>query len=351
MNIKSLNLINFRSYTQHDFNFKKGLNLIVGENGVGKTNVAEAIYYLSLARSFRGVEDNELIKKGCEFATIESELRVGNSIKKIRIVISKNKRIIFVNNKKITKLSDLSKSVNVVLFEPSDVMLFRGSPKERRYFLDVALSKYSETYFDCITKYDKVLKERNEALKAEAVDKTLLETTTEMLVKLAGPIVEFRTKYVKDINDILIKITRALTGVQGKIEINYSPFVRYDEHFEENAKEAFEKALESDLKHKATSVGIHREDFSVSLENRDIATYGSQGENRLVALALKLSPYFLIQDKDNRPIIVLDDVMSELDEEHQNRLIKFLQKFEQVFITSTKLVIVGASHYEIKKEA
>ena len=123
----------------------------------------------------------------------------------------------------------------------------------------------------------------------------------------------------------------------------------YDSDFVENAKKAFKRAEESDFKHKQTSIGIHREDISISLNGRDIATFGSQGENRIAALALKLSPYFLIEDKDKKPIIVLDDVMSELDHNNQERLIKFLRKFNQVFITGTKLDIPDCNHLLIKQ--
>jgi DNA replication and repair protein RecF len=161
--------------------------------------------------------------------------------------------------------------------------------------------------------------------------------------------VEYRTRYVKDINDILIKITRALTGVKKKVEIQYKPFVSDSGDYVKEATEAYNRALESDLKHKATSIGIHREDISVSLNGKDIGVYGSQGENRLVALALKLSPYFMVSDEDKKPVVVLDDVMSELDDIHQERLIKFLEKFSQVFITGTELHIDGATHIELNK--
>ena len=149
---------------------------------------------------------------------------------------------------------------------------------------------------------------------------------------------------------ILIKITRALTGVKGKLEINYQPFVEYTKDFQKDALEAFKRAQERDLHQKATSIGVHREDFSISLNGRDIGEFGSQGENRIVALALKLSPYFLIEDKEKRPVIVLDDVMSELDLEHRKRLIEFVKKFDQVFITATKLEVEGASQYRIDKK-
>ena len=124
----------------------------------------------------------------------------------------------------------------------------------------------------------------------------------------------------------------------------------YDADYQENAKKAFKRAEESDFKHKQTSIGIHREDISISLNGRDIATFGSQGENRIAALALKLSPYFLISDRDKRPIVVLDDVMSELDHKNQERLIQFLRKFEQVFITGTKLNIPDCNHLKIKTQ-
>lgn len=349
MQIKKLTLTNFRNYPHQTFEFKDGINILLGKNGVGKTNVAEAIYYLSLARSFRGVDDNDLIQSGCEYGSISADVQIGSLKRIIDINLLKSGRVIKINNKPINKLSDLATTINVILFEPKDVLLFKGAPKDRRDFLNISLSKYSSSYMAAINRYNKVLKQRNDVLKAEKLDKTLLDTTTEMLIKLAGPIVQYRTNYLKDINDILIKITRALAGTHADVKINYQPFVPYDDKYEESARNMFNKALEADLKHKATSVGVHREDFSIDLFNRDIATFGSQGENRLIALALKLSPYFLIKDKDKRPIVVLDDVMSEFDEKHQDNLVQFLKKLDQVFITATKLVINGASHYEIKE--
>ncbi len=323
---------------------------MTGSNAVGKTNIAEAIYYLSLARSFRTSEDVELIQNGKDRGEIYATCAEGDLLRKIRIVFSEAGRQVFINGKAITKLSELSNCMNVLLFEPRDVSMFRGSPKTRRNFLDISLSKKSQPYFDYITRYNKVLKERNELLKSERVDPVLLETTTEMLVKLSGPIVSYRQMYVKDINDILIKITRALTGVEGKLEIIYKPFIEYTKDFQKDAMDAFKRAEERDFSSKATSIGIHREDFSISLNGRDIGKFGSQGENRIVALALKLAPYFLIDDKDKRPVIVLDDVMSELDQTHRQRLIEFVKKFEQVFITATRLEVKGASHYQIKEK-
>lgn len=350
MIVKSLTLKNFRNHDYLSYDFTSGLNILTGPNGAGKTNIVESLYYLSLARSFRVNDDDDLIKKGKDKAEIDAVVSEGDINRKIRIIISKEGRQVFVNNKPVSKLSELSRCMNVVLFEPKDVMLFRGSPRERRNFLDISISKKSNPYLDYISRYDRVLKERNEILKGNTVDKILLDTTTEMLVKLSGPIVSYRQMYVKDINDILIKITRALTGEDNKIEVIYKPFVEYNQDFQKNALEAFKRAEESDLKKKVTSIGIHREDISVALNGRDIGEFGSQGENRIAALALKLSPYFLIEDKDKRPIVALDDVMSELDQTHRQRLITFLKKFEQVFITATRLEVDESNHYQLKKK-
>ena len=351
MIVSNLILKNFRNHSYRNFDFSEGLNLISGENATGKTNIIEAIYYLSLARSFRTSEDKDLILNGSDGALVEAIIVEGEIKRKITIKLSENKKEIFINNKKVSKLSTLSLASNVIEFTPEDVMLFKGSPKERRKFLDIALSKKNPLYLDYISRYEKALKERNEILKTDNFDKKLLEASTEVLAKLAGPIMSYRQSYVKDINDILLIITRALTGAQSdKFEIKYEPFIDYNSNYLDNALEAFNKSLERDIRTRLTNVGIHREDFSMSLNGRDIATYGSQGENRIAALALKLSPYFLIEDEDKRPIVVLDDVMSELDSNRRENLIKFLNKFKQVFITGTNLSSSNAHVIELKKK-
>ena len=250
MQIKNISLKNFRNHSYRNFDFSNNLNVITGENAVGKTNIVEAIYYLSLGRSFRANDDSELIKRNHERAEINATILEGELTRKIKVNITKNGRAILINGKNISKLSELSKCVNVILFQPKDVMLFSGPPRDRRNFLDISISKKSAMYLDYISRYDKVLKERNDLLKSEKVDRTLLDVTTEMLVKLSGSIISYRQMYVKDINDILNKITRALTGAKETFEVTYYPFVPYDADFNENAKKAFKRAEESDFKHK-----------------------------------------------------------------------------------------------------
>lgn len=349
MYLKNLTVKNFRNHDYGKYEFSNKMNILVGENGAGKTNLAEAIYYLSLARSFRTQDDTELLRYGHYEAYIDAKVMTGEISHKIKVVFSPEGRKIIIDNKPVRKISELSKLVNIIIFEPKDVMLFRGLPKERRNYLDVNISKKSVAYLGYISQYEKLLKERNTLLKQEKIDETLLQTLTEMLIKLSGPIVSYRQQYCQDVNDVLNKIIRALTSERMCAKMIYQPFVPYDDEFENHATQAFKRALEGDIKKKVTSIGVHREDFQMTLNGKDIASFGSQGENRMVAIALKLSPFFLIEDKDKRPIIICDDIMSELDQDHQKRLINFLKKFEQVFITATNLSVDDALTYVLTK--
>lgn len=350
MFVKSLTIKNFRNHKYLSYDFSNKINVITGSNGSGKTNIVEAIYYLSLARSFRTQNNIDLINDGQETAIIIAEVLEGQIKREIRVVINKDCKKVYLNNKPINKLSELAKSINVILFEPKDVLMFKSSPKVRRNFLDISLSKKSDSYLDYISRYSKILKQRNELLKKTKIDENLLSVLTEMMIKLSKQIIRFRQLYVESINEVLDKIYFSLTGKKDDVKVVYYPFIDIDDEYQAKATELFEKSKESDIKKKATSIGIHREDFKVLMNNHDIATYGSQGENRIVTLALKLSPYFIIKDREKRPIVVLDDVMSELDENHKNKLIDFIRKLEQVFITATEIEVKDASIYKTKKK-
>lgn len=347
MLIKSLSLTNFRSYESVSVEFGTKINVICGKNGVGKTNLAEAIHYLSLAKSFRLVDDKELIKHGCEFAKIDSVVDDDGLQKRITIIITASGKSVVCNGKKIQKLSDLAKLTNVIVFEPKDVHFFRDSPATRRRFLDISIAKQLPTYLEELSRYEKILKERNELLKLSKVDEKHLLILTNELIRAAEPIVRARTRFIREINEILGKIFQSLSVKDQEIELVYTPFVEQGEGYRNNASDAFKRSLESDLKKKTTNVGPHREDFSMTLNYHNVSVSGSQGENRIAILSLMLAPYFLIKESEKRPIIILDDVMSELDNNHKERLVTFLEKLQQVFITTTQIQKMNASFYDV----
>ena len=349
MFVQRLVLRNFRNYDHLDLSFDPKLNIIVGDNGAGKTNIVEAIQFLSLARSFRTQESTDLIKEKRQFATIEARVVEGSTPKDIVAILTPTSKKISCNGKQIKRISELSELVNVIVFEPKDALMFSDSPLVRRNFLDINLSKKSQIYLSKLMIYERLLKERNKILKGENIDETQLSVVTEEIIDVSEDIIRYRALYISEVNRVLSKIITAIKGVDEKAVIEYRPFIKCDEHFKENATRAYERALLTDKKNKVTSIGIHREDYTMMLNDKDISSFGSQGENRIAVIALKLSSFFLIEEKDKRPIIVLDDVMSELDEEHKDRLIAFLRKFEQIFITSTSTNVKNASIYEVDK--
>ena len=347
MILTRLRLHDFRTYEDLDISFDPGLTLVLGENATGKTNLVEAIHYLSLARSWRSKEDGTLVRDGASIARVEAEVREGLLIRRLEIEIGKNSKRILLNGKPIRRLSELSKVTNVICFSPTDVPLFAGSPGERRAFLDVSLSKRSSDYFSLISRYNRLLKERNAALKSRNPDLVLLDSLSEQLVSLAEPIVRYRSLYVASLNGVLPDLLSRLKGENTPCEVTYRPFVRPDDDFKRKAIKAFLDARESDLIHGSTSVGPHREDIGFKQNGKDIATRGSQGENRMAVLALKLAPSLLVEDEEKKPICVLDDVTSELDRENIKRLIETLRDFGQVFLTATNLDIPEASIVDV----
>ncbi|HAK05318.1 MAG TPA: hypothetical protein DCM23_01270 [Firmicutes bacterium] len=347
MIVTHLELTDFRSYHRLQLDFDSGLNVLVGQNGIGKTNVVEAINYLSLARSFRTANDALLVRRGSELGVIKATIAQSASIRRITIALSGNGKKILINDKPVTRLSELSNVANVLVFEPRDVIIFDDLPKARRKFLDIALIKHSSEYLDAISRYERLLKERNEILKQERVNLMQLEVVTEQLINASQPIVIWRAKYLTNVNSVINKVLKAIKGSEHHAKIEYLPFTSVGPDFLIKAKELYDRTKEGDLKRKVTSVGPHRDDFRLDLNESDIAAFGSQGENRLLAIALKLSPYFLIEEKEKRPIVVLDDVLSELDNDTQDKLILFLMKLDQTFITTTTYKRQSGTIYDV----
>ena len=349
MIIKSLTLRNFRNYDYAKVEFDSKLNVIVGDNAAGKTNLVEAIYFLSLARSFRTSETSDLIKNKRQFSEIEARVEQDTITKDIAALMTSSSKKFVCNDKPIKKLSDLSKLINVIVFEPKDTLMFSDSPLVRRNFLDINLSKKSPIYLENLMVFEKLLKERNAILKSDIVDKIQLKIVTDQMIEVEETICKYRAAYVNEINNILSKLITKLKGENQTAQLVYMPFMKIDDKFKSSCARAYESNIESDVKHRMTQLGIHREDIKMILNGKDISEQGSQGENRIAVIALKVAPFFLIEDKAQKPIVILDDVMSELDDEHKKRLLTFVRDLEQVFITTTKTNIKDASIYEVSQ--
>jgi DNA replication and repair protein RecF len=339
MKVSNLKLINFRNYEALDLNLSEGINVFIGDNGKGKTNLVEAINFMTIGKSFRADEDKEVIKFNEEFAKIHLEFE--NQRKEIlEVIISNQGKQVFRNDIKLTKLSDLSGLLLNVLFTPDDVLLFKDSPLIRRKLINLNLSSLYRLYMNDLSQYKNLLKQRNAILKEDDINKGLLDIITDQMIPFEYQIVKERKKFIEEIDSMINEVFKNIDDSDAKLKILYRNSLDYlDDYkeFKEKAKRRYFESLEEDIKRKSTTIGVHKDDFLMLLGGKSIATYGSQGQNRLAALSLKLTLAKWIKNKTKQdPIIILDDVLSELDEIRQVKLIKELSAYSQVFITCAK---------------
>lgn len=334
MNINHLSLQNYRGYLKQDIAFGKGVNILIGQNGSGKTNLLEAIYFLSLAKSYK-TDDVNLIKFNQDFSRIQIDFMAKEKRQNIQMIITKNKKKIILNGHEIQRLSHYIGQINVVSFLPEDMQLIKGPPKHRRYFIDAMIGQMDKNYLIELSRYKKILKERNELIKKLSEDSkpdmTLLDIYTEQLSQSASNMMAFRQQFVRSINDHLKTIHPYLSDQTQLFTFQYLPSITGA--VEKTLKDQYRK----DLFAKTTTSGPHRDDYSFLIEKLDAKDLASQGQQRVMILALLLSITKIIQaTKKEPPIVLLDDVFSELDAIRQNKLINYLnQSHLQTIITTT----------------
>ena len=338
MKIKKIEVANFRSHQNLTLTPMNNLIIITGSNGCGKTSILEIIYYICFGKSFKEKNELNLIKYDCSEFVIRGIIQNNDKENKFLIYVSKNERKFYFNDKLVTKLSQLNKYINVLLFEPKMVELFKNSSiQKRRNYLDLLLSKQSDLYLNDLKTYKKILKERNELLKQEVIDRVLLTTFTRQLCEVSKRIDYIRENFINKINKVLNDISKNISNNSKHLEIIYNSIVKNDDKYIENLAKLYKEANIQDIKEKTTTIGIHKEDYKLNIDDKDIGIFGSQAENRLGVLSFVLSPYFILKKDVEKPIILLDDVLSELDKNNQIRLLEFLKKLNQVFITSTSV--------------
>lgn len=336
MILKSVELNNFRNYESLHMELDSGTNILYGDNAQGKTNILESIYVSGTTKSHKGSKDREMIRFGCEESHIRTIVEKGGVDYQIDMHLKKNRsKGIAINRIPIRKASELFGILNLVFFSPEDLNIIKNGPSERRRFLDLELCQLNKLYLYELTRYNKILNQRNKLLKDIIFRPELKDTLSvwdDQLVESGKKIIEAREEFVRELGVIVQKIHKSLSGDKEELILSYEPDSRAEE-LEQKMREYRER----DLKFGQTTAGPHRDDLSFFVDQVDIRRFGSQGQQRTSALSLKLSEIELVKKSIHEtPILLLDDLLSELDSNRQNFLLNSIHDI-QTLITCTGL--------------
>lgn len=339
MKLASLSLRNFRNYANVQWQLDDGIHLITGKNAQGKTNLLEAIYFLSTTRSHRSGDDHDLIMESQSVAVLQGRVQKQARNVDLRIVLSPQGKNLFLYQTSIKRVSDFIGELNAILFCPDDMALFQASPRARRRFIDMELSKLSKSYTHVLNEAGRLLKERNACLKQEHLDMTYLEVLSERLIDLQVIIIKQRQHFLNDLLKNCAAFYEKLTQDHTELRFDYECCVGYSEdeqELKEQLSSKFKKNWERDCLYRQTTVGIHKEDFVFMINERNVCSYASQGQKRSVLLAMKIGLVKMVyQLTKEYPILLLDDVFSELDEHRKRMLLQELPCEVQTLITTT----------------
>ena len=350
MFIKRLQMLNYRNYNVLDISLGPHVNVFMGDNAQGKTNILEGIYYCAFARSHRTSKDRELINWNSNNALLSITVGRERLDKRIDISILKDgKKAIQVNKIKIKKIGELFGNFNVVMFSPEDLKIIKDSPGVRRKFIDMELCQLNPKYYYNLVQYNKVLNERNSILRNRNINKDILDVYDMQLVEFGYNIIIDRLEYIQKLNKYSAKIHSDITSGKEKIEFKYISTIKDLENIKENFYSLLEKNRSRDCERGITSIGPHRDDLCFLLGQIDIRKYGSQGQQRTAALSCKLAEIDLVKSviKEN-PILLLDDVLSELDRQRQTHLLNSIGDI-QTMITCTGLEEFINNRFEYNK--
>lgn len=358
MHIEQLRLTNFRNYDELSIEFDDKVNVIIGENAQGKTNLMEAIYCLAFTKSHRTAKEKELIQWDKEYAKIEGRVTKRNQAVPLEMIISTKGKKAKLNHLEQQRLSDFIGALNVVMFAPEDLTLVKGPPQTRRRFIDMELGQIQATYIYHLTQYQKILKQRNSLLKQlqrrEMTQVTMLEILTDQLIQHAAIILSKRFNFLKLLRKWAAPIHHQISQEQEQLEIIYDASIAVSEQDEQQQIEAafqekFREIQDKEIERGTSLAGPHRDDLIFFVNGKDVQTYGSQGQQRTTALSLKLAEIELIHSEVGEyPILLLDDVLSELDDFRQSHLLNTIQGKVQTFVSTTS---VDGIHHETLEKA
>lgn len=341
MQISSLKLLNFRNYETLELKFSNKVNLIYGKNGMGKTNIIEAIYMLGLTKTFRSNNDDIVIKKGKNIAKIEGTIK-DNIFNNYKIIISNAGKRIKIDNNKIAKVSDYITKVNIILFNPDDLKLIKDTPSIRRKMLNIEISGINGEYLLLLNSYNKVLKQRNAYLKAlnkkKDYETSFLNILTEQLVDLGLKIMWIREDFINNINSYISDIYYEITH-KGTLKVVYKS--EFLEKNKEDLLKMFEKNISREIFLGKTIFGIQHDDLEFQVDSEIVKEFSSVGEQKNSIISFKLAEIKNIEEKlHKKPILILDDLFSELDEEKINNILMLIDTDLQTFITTTEITKV-----------
>lgn len=339
MKIKSLYLKNFRNYTEETVEFGEGINILTGANAQGKTNIAEAVFLLCTGYSPRANKDKLLVKNGEEQAEIKgiATSQYGNVSVRLKIN-AHDKKSIFINEVQTLKIGELLGNIHSVFFNPSELKLVQESPEDRRRFMNVSLSQMSKSYFYALARYNKILEQRNSLLKdpEKYVVRETLPVWDRQLVKEAAKIIKARNEFLEKLAPIAEKEHAILSGGQEKLNMKTeSGYYGTEEEIAYAFYEDLRTAFEKDMRLGFTTIGPHRDDIKFLLNDLDAKVYGSQGQQRTIALSIKIAETEMFKEKFGEyPVLILDDVLSELDKKRQRKLVARVNCMQTIFTTT-----------------
>lgn len=353
MKINRIQLNNFRNYKNSIIDFSDGINFIVGRNAQGKTNLLESIYLSSVGKSPKSCREKQIIMFNENQSKIELSFSTLAGNKNIKLFLDRtNKKSIKVNNINILKLTEFVGILSVVYFSPDELKLIKEVPEDRRNFLDISISQFDRTYLYNLLRYDKILKQRNSIFKStDSVESKIeqLDLFTPQLIECAQIIIEKRLNFIEKLKNIATNIHKIIT-IDENLDISYSYINTSGLSIKDDLQKEFDKVKLKEIDLGYTCVGPHRDDLIFKINGMDCKYYSSQGQQRTVALVVKLSLMEVIKNEIGEyPILLLDDVLSELDQNRQDRLIELISKY-QTLITCTKIPETKIKYNIIKVE-
>ncbi|OON98317.1 MAG: hypothetical protein ATN32_00080 [Candidatus Epulonipiscium fishelsonii] len=332
MKITKIRLVNFRNYENLELNLSQNRNIFIGDNAQGKTNILEAIYICATARSHRTNFVKETIKFGQIQSIINLKLQKKYFNENIEFISNHTNKVVKVNSQPLKKTKELFGCLSLIMFSPEDLEIIKKSPKDRRQYIDLALCRYDKVYYHDLQQYCKILKQRNNLLKQKNIQTEMLDCWDEQLIYHGLRIIEKRKNFINILNKLAKKIHQEISNQSEILDIIYLPNCR-----EENFANKLLDNRTKDILFKTTSIGPHKDDFKILINNYETKIYGSQGQQRTAILSIKIAELEnLKQNLNDYPILLLDDVLSELDLKRQEYLINYT-KHIQTFITGTEI--------------